>query len=144
MTSIGRMKLDPTLPYSIHSLLPTDMNDVRCVSADDFRGVFADQHWQGSRTLDVAYPNCVQSSVVNGWSGLDADEWVTTVAGDRWQGVLSEIACSRQLLRRAAPLEANSPEGNLRVFSKLLGQRDAIDIPPRILARVGVVVWSNR
>jgi hypothetical protein len=78
--------------------------------------------------------------VVNGWSGLDADEWVTTVAGDRWQGVLSEIACSRQLLRRAAPLEANSPEGNLRVFSKLLGQRDAIDIPPRILARVGVVV----
>jgi hypothetical protein len=44
---------------------------------------------------------------------------------------------------RAAPLEANSSERNLRVFSKLLGQGDAIDIPPRVLARVGVKIRSR-
>jgi hypothetical protein len=36
------------------------MNDVPRISTDDFRGVFVDQHCQGSRTLDVTSPDCVK------------------------------------------------------------------------------------
>ena len=70
--------------------------------------------------------------------------WPPFCAGFLLGGTCDKVlTVSRQISRRAAPLEANSPERNLRVFSKLLGQGDAIDISPRVLAGVGVMVWSR-
>ncbi len=40
-------------------------------------------------------------------------------------------------------LEAKFSERNLRIFSKLLGQGDAIYIPPRVLASIGIIVRSH-